>query len=399
MAERWLRVGRLVTCDGDDDDPLAVAEDASLLLQNGRVAEIGPGERAPADALRVPLVTPGLVDAHTHAVWAGSRGREYALRMAGADYEAIAASGGGIVASMRAVRASSRDELAATLAARLRRMAAMGVTRVEVKSGYGLDEANERKQLEAVADVAQRADVPAVVPTYLGLHAVPPTKEGGAGDKDEHARRCRDWLEGIATDGLAAFVDAYVDRSAFSVSQARPTLERARELGLGVRLHVGQFADVGGAELAAAVGAASVDHAEHVGPAGIAALADGDVAVGLLPVASFTLGQEPPPVAAFRDAGLRLVVASDANPGTAPTESLPLAMAFAVRSYGLTVAEAVLGATRHAARSLGVPDEGRLHVGGPGDLVAWDLAHEAELIQPWGLPRTLAVYRAGVRIA
>ena len=317
------------------------------------------------------------------------------MRMAGADYEAIAAAGGGIVASMRAVRAASVDELADALARRLARMAAMGVTCVEVKSGYGLDEASERRQLEAVAAMAGRDDVPAALPTYLGLHAVPPETNG---DKDEHARRCLAWLEPIARDGLARWVDAYIDRNAFSVAQARPVLERACELDLGVRLHVGQFADVGGAELAAELGAKSVDHLEQVSMEGIAALAEAGVRAVLLPVASYTLGQAAPPVAALREAGVELVVASDANPGTAPTESLPLAMAMAVRSYGLTAAEAVLGATRHAADALD-HEGGWLVEGGPADLVLWDLPHEHDLIQPWGVSRVRATLRRGRVIA
>jgi imidazolonepropionase len=194
------------------------------------------------------LVTPGLVDAHTHAAWMGSRAREYAMRMAGADYEAIAAAGGGIVASMRAIRAATGAQVEEALRHRLLRMASLGVTTVEVKSGYGLSERDERKQLEAVASARQNASLPRVVPTFLGLHALPPeARDGGADERARYAEQVKRWLPGIARDGLATFVDAYVDRAAFSVSDVRPALEHARELGLGVRLHVGQYADVGGA--------------------------------------------------------------------------------------------------------------------------------------------------------
>jgi len=369
-----------------------------VLIAQGIIEAIGDAqELASANAgvarLDVPdaLLTPGLVDAHTHAAWVGSRAHEYVMRMQGAGYEAIAKAGGGIVSSMRAVREASLPTIARALEHRLRRMATLGVTTVEVKSGYGLDEASERRQLEAVAAVARNAGLPAVVPTFLGLHAVPPET---AGDRDAHARSCLAWLEGIARDRLARYADAYVDRNAFSVAQARPVLARARELGLGVRLHVGQFADVGGAELAAELGAASADHLENVGAAGAAALAKAGTRAVLLPVASFTLGQAPPPVALLRRAGVHLVVASDANPGTAPTESLPLAMSLAVRHYGLTVAEAVLGATREAAHCLGLGG-GMLRVGSSADLVLWDLPHEDELVQPWGLARTRLVFRQG----
>jgi imidazolonepropionase len=273
-------------------------------------------------------------------------------------------------------------------------MASLGVTTVEAKSGYGLDEASERKQLEAIAEAANEADLPRLVPTYLALHALPPEARG---DRDAYAATvAARWLPAIAAAGLARFVDAYVDRSAFSVDQARPVLARARELGLGVRLHVGQFADVGGAELAAELHASSVDHLEVVGPAGIAALAAAGVRAVLLPVASFTLRQDPPPIAALRAAGVPLVVASDANPGTAPTESLPLALALAVRSYGLTPAEALLGATREAAASLGLADvTGALRPGLAADLVIWDLPHESAIVQPWGTSRARAVLRDG----
>lgn len=398
---------RIVTCDparATAADPLGVIEDGALLVEGGLVTGVGPraelGARHPTAEVVAHdgVVTPGLVDAHTHAPWMGSRDREYALRMAGADYEAIAAAGGGIVASMRAVRASSADEIAASLAARLRRMASLGVTTVECKSGYGLDEAGERKQLEAVREVARRDDLPRVVPTYLALHALPP--EAG-GDRAAYAARvASSWLPAIAAAGLARFVDAYVDRNAFSVADARPVLSKARELGLGVRLHAGQFADVGATELAAELGAASADHLEHVLATGIAAMAAASVRAVLLPVASFTLRQDPPPIAALRAAGVALVVASDANPGTAPTESLPLAMALAVRGYGLSPAEAILGATREAAASLGLAEQcGAIRTGLWADLALWDLPHEAAIVQPWGVPRVRCVLRHGVSIA
>ena len=401
-----LTTPRLVTCDparATVADPLGVIEDGALFIEGGEIADLGPRPEVLARHPDVRVVagggviTPGLVDAHTHAPWMGARDREYALRMAGADYEEIAAAGGGIVASMRAVRAATTADIAAALRARLLRMASLGVTTVEAKSGYGLDEASERKQLEAVQEAARGADVPRVVPTYLALHALPP--EAG-GDRAVFADRvARAWLPGIAGAGLARFVDAYIDRSAFSVEQARPVLVRARELGLGVRVHVGQFADVGGAELAAELGAASADHLEQVGAAGIEALAAAGVRAVLLPVASFTLGQDAPPIAALRAAGVKLVVASDANPGTAPTESLPLALALAVRSYGLTVAEAILGATREAAASLGLGHLcGASRIGLRADLAVWDLDHESGIVQPWGLSRVRCTLRDGVAI-
>jgi len=405
----FIAAGRVVTCDparATASDPLGVIERGAIVGRAGKIVAVGdeaelrarfPGAtwESHADA----VLTPGLVDAHTHAAWMGSRDNEYAMRMAGADYEAIAKAGGGIVASMRAIRAASREDIRVALHGRLQRMGAMGVTTVEVKSGYGLDEENELKQLGAIRALVDRAEPagPRLVPTFLALHALPPEANG---DRDGYARHVTERvLPLVAERGLAMFVDVYVDRSAFSVAQARPLCERARTLGLGVRLHVGQFADVGGAELAADVGAASADHLENVGPAGIARMAEAGVRAVLLPVASFTLRQEPPPIAAFRAAGVRMVIASDANPGTAPTESLPLAMALAVRMYGLTVAETLLGTTREAAASLGLGETtGMLREGLAADLAVWNHAHENAIVQPWGVPRTRGVYRNGKRL-
>jgi imidazolonepropionase len=397
-----------VTCDparATAEDPLGGIEDGAIVVDRGVIADVGPRAevlaRSPGIDVAIDqpgVVTPGLIDAHTHAAWVGSRDGEYAMRMAGADYEAIAAKGGGIAASSRAIREASLAEVVEALRARLRRMAALGVTTVEVKSGYGLDEANERKQLEAIAEAGRAMDLPRVEPTYLALHALP--KEAG-GDREAYAREVmQSWLPAIAAAKLAKHVDAYIDRSAFSADQARGVLSRARDLGLGVRAHVGQFADVGGAELAAEVGARSVDHLEEVSPRGIEALARGGVRAVLLPVAGFTLRQSPPPIEALRAAGIKLVVASDANPGTAPTESLPLALAMAVRSYGLSIPEAILGATREAAASLALEGVcGEIRRGLRADIAVWDLPHENAIAQPWGGPRTRAVIRDGVPIA
>jgi imidazolonepropionase len=391
---RGIAARRIVTCDPAS----GILEDGALVIDGTRLAYVGPRSRAPSGVewtdVGDRVVTPGLVDAHTHACWAGSRHAEYAVRMAGGDYRSIAEAGGGIASTHRAVAAATEDELVASLVARLRRMAALGVTTVEVKSGYGLLPEHELKQLRAIRRASQATGVPGVVATFLALHALPP----GA-DRASFVLGARDLVSGVAQQGLARYVDAYVDANAFTVAEAREVAVAARAARLGVRMHVGQFADVGGAELAAEMGASSVDHVEHVSPAGVTALARAGVAAVLLPVASFTLAQSPPPVRALRDAGVRLVVASDANPGTAPTESLPLAMALAVRAYGLTPEEALLGATRHAAASLGLNDRGILAAGARADVVVWDLPHETALVQPWGTSKTHEVLVGGVELA
>lgn len=394
------RARRLVTCDparASEEDPTGVVEDAAIVVDGARIAYAGSLADAPSQVEwreALELVTPGLVDAHTHACWAGSRHHEYAVRMAGGDYRDIARAGGGIVATHRAVAAASEDALADALAARLARMAALGVTTVEVKSGYGLLPEHEEKQLRAIARAAS-LEGPRVVATFLALHALPPAVERAA-YVEQVAKTV---VPRVAAEKLAAFVDAYVDENAFRVDEARGVFEAARAAGLGVRAHVGQFADVGGAELAAEMRAASADHLEHLSERGARALGSAGTCAVLLPVASFTLGQPPPNLALLREAGVEMVVASDANPGTAPTESLPLAMALAVRLYRLTPAEALLGSTRNAARALGLADVGVLRSGAAADFVGWDLPHEEALVQPWGTPRAARVVRGGVRLA
>ncbi len=395
-----LVAARVATCD----EAQVVFAPGAVFLEHGKITWVG--ERRELDPA-VPftdfgdaVLTPGLVDAHTHLAWAGSRHAEYAVRMAGGDYEAIARAGGGIVSTFRAVAKTSLEDLTAQLAARLGRAAQLGVTTCEVKSGYGLWPQHELKQLRAIAACSTRRDLPAVVPTFLGLHALPPEEESGKKtDRAAYVRRVVDEvLPRVREENLAAFVDAYLDASAFQIAEGRALGEKARALGLSLRFHVGQFADIGAAELAASLGASSVDHLEHVSDAGIAALAAAGTHAVLLPTASFTLKQAPPPVAKLRTAGVPLVVASDANPGTAPTESLPLALALAVRGYDLTPDEALAGATRLAARSLGLTDRGVLRAGATADLVVWDLPHEHAIIQPWGTPRTRLVLRDGAPI-
>lgn len=393
QGEARVLSGRVVTMT-----ERGTIDGGAVVVENGGIAWVGrhadlPEVYRPLPALSAPLITPGLVDAHTHAAWVGSRHGEYVAKLRGEGYEAIAARGGGIVASMRAIEEADVATIAATLIDRLRRMARLGVTTVEVKSGYGLRPALERRQLQAIAEASRAEGVPRVVPTFLALHALPPESRGDEARRADYVAAATGLVREVAHQ--ARFVDAYVDRNAFRVEEARSVMRVAREAGLGVRMHVGQFADVGGAELCAELGGRSADHLEHVGEVGLRAMADAGVAACLLPIASFVLGQSPPDVAAMRRAGVRLVVASDANPGTAPSESLPLAMAFAARLYGMSVDEILAGVTREAARSLDVA-AGTLAEGTSADVVGWDLPHEEALLQPWGTPRTLFSLRDGI---
>ena len=398
-ARAWI-ADRLVTCAlefATKGNELGVIDRGVLVTESGRCTYVGPEHGAPisaTDCMQASVITPGLLDAHTHACWVGSRHDEYVLRMAGADYREIAARGGGIVASSCALESTLLDDIAYTLYRRLCRMASLGVTTVEVKSGYGLLPELEERQLQAIRMASEMPNAPHVIPTFLGLHAIPPA----------YLRRRDDYIAEVVNTvlprvaPLARFVDAYVDANAFAPDEARLLAQGGMAKNLGVRLHVGQFADVGGAELAAELGASSVDHMEHVSDIGISALASAGVPIALLPTASFTLGQAAPNIAAFRRANIALIVASDANPGTAPSESLPLAMALAMRLYALRPEEIWLGVTRFAALSLGEPNRGALHVGNFADYVVWDAPHEHALLQPWGVSRARYVAREGVAL-
>ncbi len=385
---------RLVTCAGPEDAPpserLAEIADGAVGVKDGRIVFVGrSAEVDPAEAARVidaagKAVTPGLVDAHTHLVFAGSRVGEFARRMAGEDYRTIAAEGGGIAATVRATRAADDETLFDLAATRARAMRAHGVTACEIKSGYGLTTRDELRMLRAARRLETEGIV-RVTTTFLGAHAVPPER------RDDRARYVdevvEEMLPRVVAEGLADSCDAYVDDGAFSLDEGRRVLGAARDAGLRVRAHVGQFADLGGAELLAELGALSADHLEQVSDAGARALAEAGVAAVLLPGAWRTLRQRPPDVERLRAAGVRLAVATDCNPGTSPCTDLGLCASLAVRDAGLTLEEAVLGVTAEAARAAGLSGVGRIEVGAWADLAVWP--HED--------PRTVAYAVGGVR--
>ncbi len=397
---RWLlRHGRLATLAGDAG--WGLLDDGALLVDDGCIAWVGPDAQRPGlDAeetdLQGALLTPGLVDAHTHLVYAGDRAAEFELRLQGASYEQIARAGGGIRSTVSATRAADEAALFDAAAARARALLREGVTTIEVKSGYGLDEATEARCLR----VARRlgAELPITVrSTSLAAHALPPEYAGRA---DDYIDAACGWLAAQHAAGLVDAVDAFCDTIGFTPAQTERVFRAARALGLPVKLHAEQLSNQHGAALAARFGALSCDHLEHLDADGIAAMrAAGTVAV-LLPGAFYFLREtRPPPVAGLRAAGVPMAVATDHNPGSSPCLSLLLMMNMACTLWRLTPEEAWRGATVHAARALGLADRGRLAAGQRADLVLWDATHPREIVARFGHNPCRRVWCAGVEVA
>lgn len=345
---------------------------------------IGPATDLPAAYRDLPakdmqgrLVTPALIDCHTHIVFGGNRAAEFELRLQGASYEEVARAGGGILSTVTATRTASLDELVAQALPRLDAIIAQGAGTVEVKSGYGLTVADELKLLRAARRLGTLRPV-SITTTHLAAHAIPPEYKGRADAYiDEVAIPS---LTAAHAEGLVDAVDAFCEGIAFTPAQVDRLFRHARTLGLAVKLHAEQLSDLGGAALAASHGALSADHLEYLSPQGIAAMAAaGSVAV-ILPGAFYTLREtQAPPVAALRAAGVAMAVATDCNPGSSPMTSLPLAMNMACTLFRLTPEEALLGTTANAARALGLSDRGTLAIGKRADLAVWNAAHPAEL--------------------
>jgi len=384
MTSQWdglLLDCRLATLAGDG---FGLVERGALAWRDGRIAWAGAQNALPSDAQAAQtisahgtLVTPGLVDCHTHLVFGGDRAREFEQRLHGASYEEIARAGGGIASSVRATREASEDDLLAQSLPRARALLAGGVTTLEIKSGYGLDVDNELKMLRVARRIGETLGID-VRTTLLAAHALPPEYAGRADDYIGHV--CDDILPAAARANLADAVDAFCEKIAFSPAQTRRVFERARELGLRVKLHADQLSDLGGAALAADFDALSADHLEWTNDDGVRAMAaSGSVAV-LLPGAFYALRETKlPPIDAFRAAGVPIAVATDLNPGTSPLLSLRLAMSMACTLFRLTPEEALRGATVNAARALGLADRGTLAVGQRADFVVWSAQTPAEL--------------------
>ena len=412
-------VGQLVTVAGHSDAPartgqlgqIGLVEDGWLVVEAGRIAALGPmesydraWEAPPAGAdevgvevlsLPAAVVTPGLVDPHTHALFGGWRADEWSARVGGATYEEIMARGGGILSTVAATRAASDTELTANLGRSLRLMAAAGTTTAEVKSGYGLSTEQELRLLRILRQAADDPSAPVrVVPTFLGAHAIPPER---AADRAGYVREItEEMLPAIARQGLSRFCDVFCDEGAFTVAEAEAILCRGNELGLSARLHADELAAVGAAELAARLGARSADHLLRATPTGLQAMARAGVIATLLPGTAFYLGKSYADARLLRDMGLPLALASDYNPGTSVLCDMRLVMTLACTYMGLTPGEALVAATINGAHVLGLAAEtGSLEVGKAADLAIWELPDYRHLTYQVGGNPLVRLLRSG----
>ena len=381
---------RIASMAGDD---YGILDGDALAIEGGKIAWVGAAQDAPeateTRSLDGRWITPALIDCHTHLVFAGDRSGEFEERLRGASYEAIARAGGGIMSTVRATRAASADELYAAALPRIEALLAEGVATIEIKSGYGLNIETELKML-AVAQQLGDATPASVRTTLLAAHTVPPEYKDDAGSYV--ALICDEILPEVVAGKLADAVDAYCESIAFSPTQVTRIFERARALGLPVKLHADQLSDGGGAELAASMSALSADHLEYTSADGVRAMAAAGTVAVLLPGAFLTLGETTvPPIDAMREHGVPIAVATDCNPGTSPICSLRTAMMLAARQFRLTPEECLAGVTRVAALALGLDDRGTLEVGRRADIAVWDIGHPRELAYWYGTPQLAAL--------
>ncbi|ORL71114.1 imidazolonepropionase [Pseudomonas putida] len=386
------------------DGRYSAIEDAAIVTSAGLIEWIGPrAELAPVEADRTvdlggAWVTPGLIDCHTHAVFGGNRSGEFEQRLQGVSYAEIAAQGGGIASTVRATRAASEDELFASARQRVRALMRDGVTTIEVKSGYGLDLANERKMLRVARRLADELPL-TVRATCLAAHALPPEYAGRADDYIAHI--CDEMLPALAAEGLVDAVDAFCEHLAFSPAQVERLFIKARELGLPVKLHAEQLSSLHGSSLAARYQALSADHLEFMTEEDAMAMANAGTVAVLLPGAFYFLREtQLPPMDALRRHGVRIALASDLNPGTSPGLSLRLMLNMGCTCFRMTPEEALAGVTVHAATALGLGDShGSLQVGKVADFVAWQIERPADLAYWLGGDLPKRVVRMGHEIS
>lgn len=383
MSRRLLTKAGLATF-ADIDAPYGLVEDGALALEDGvitwvgAVADLAP-EFAdwPKEDLGGRLVTPGLIDCHTHVVFGGNRAREFEMRLEGATYEEVARAGGGIVSTVRSTRAATEDALLEQALVRVDALIAEGITTLEIKSGYGLDQETELRMLRTARKIGEVRPVE-VRTSFLGAHAVPPEYKGRADAYLDEI--CLPALEAAHDTGLVDAVDGFCEGIAFSPAQIARVFDKARNLNLPVKLHAEQLSDLGGAELAASYSALSADHLEYLSETGVEALAgNGSVAV-LLPGAFYTLREtQMPPVELLREHKVPIALATDCNPGSSPLASLLLTLNMGCTLFRMTPEEALAGVTREAAKALGLSDRGTLEAGKRADLAIWNVSHPAEL--------------------
>jgi imidazolonepropionase len=401
-------LSQVVDPRGPTSAPLSIVEDGFVWVRNGEVAATGPMADLPSDAARLLgdgeeprafdgtgcIALPGLVDAHTHAVFGAGREHEFERRLEGATYADVAAAGGGILFSVRDLRGRSEDELVEISRHRIAECARFGVTTVEVKSGYGLTVEDELKELRVIRRLSEDRSLPRLVPTFLGAHAVP---EEYAADREAYVRLVIDeMLPAVVEEDLAVFCDVFCEEGAFTLAESERILERASDLGLGLKIHAEEFTPLGGAELAARLGATSADHLVAIDERGIAALGASTTVATLLPGTSLflKLGRHAPG-RALADAGATLAVATDFNPGSSMSQNLPLMVPIACLNLGLTIPEAVRAVTWGGALAVGRPELGSLVAGSPGDIAVFDTPDVRNLAYHYGVPRAVLVAREG----
>ncbi|MFA6231897.1 MAG: imidazolonepropionase [Rhodanobacter sp.] len=400
---RWDRLllnATLATFAGDL--PQGLIENAAIAMQHGRIAWLGRVNDLPeapnllareVESLDGALVTPGLIDCHTHLVFGGHRAAEFDQRLNGASYEEIARAGGGIVSTVQATRAASEEALYAQALPRARALLADGVTTMEIKSGYGLDLDTERRMLRVARRLGRELGI-TVQTTFLGLHALPPEYKDR---RDDYVTLvCDEMLPTLAAEGLVDAVDAFCEGIGFSREETRRVFDRAKQLGLPVKLHAEQLSDQDGAALVAEYGGLSADHLEYLTESGVTAMAAAGTVAVLLPGSFYALREtRPPPVELLRKHRVPMAIATDCNPGTSPMLSLRLAAGMACTLFRLTPTEALQAITVNAARALGLADRGTLAVGQRADLVVWNAQQPAELCYWIGGSLARKIYAAG----